>query len=155
MAVGCNMKPPQHGHAHPNSCRRHAIRPHTQAIRRKRGHTHTHQMAGRTYPRIQRGRENVFLNMELVNEILAPAIRVVCLMTELETTFFPHTPAQRLERPGHQRDHPIRPIPMCPSTLAPHAPPRETTIPLGRVPAHRPRHSQACRNSDFRINHYT
>ena len=36
-----------------------------------------------------------FLNMKLVNEILAPAIRRVCQMTEAETTFFPHTPVAR------------------------------------------------------------
>jgi hypothetical protein len=39
-----------------------------------------------------------FLNMKLVNEILAPAIRRVCQMTEAETTFFPHT---QVARPYH------------------------------------------------------
>ena len=39
--------------------------------------------------------ESRFLDMALVSEILAPAIKRVCQVTESETTFFPHTPAPR------------------------------------------------------------
>ena len=65
-----------------------------------------------------------FLDMGRVHDILGPAIREVCQISEAQTTFFSHshTPSGATTEMGDLR--PTRPIPTWPTLTKPPTPPR-------------------------------